>query len=185
VDACFDRSLAVGRPVLMGRRMVPFSLGHARLLFAMRSPLVDAADRPSTIDDAIAAAYLCSMPWTAAQRVILDPNRVARDCRRWGRRCGPDGLASEACAVRQWLVESMSIPEAWQRPEAMAHDPGIPWPWLVAWMIKARVPNPWDIPCVEAMSWYCAACAEQGTQFQTEAQKAAAAGVVVTPKEAA
>jgi hypothetical protein len=180
-ETCFDRSGTERRPVIMRRRLEVFTLGHARVLWSLRSPTVEAVPRFPEIDDCLVAGYVCGMPWRRALDQVQDQARTLRECQRWGRSCQREDIEAGALAILAFIRESIQFPTPLKREGAGSADAGLPWPWLCAWNIKARVSNPWDISSVEALSWWACHAAENGTEFVSDEIREAAAGVVVTP----
>ncbi len=180
MDTCFDRVWACNRPTIMRRRMEVFTLGHAAVLWSMRSPCVSAVPDLPTVGDCIASGYICSVPWRDALKAAQCPGRVTRQCEQWGEACSRDDLQAGAAAVLRYIRESCETPTPIKRKDASPHDPGVPWPWQVAWSQKVLPPLVWDVPCVEALAWYACRAAENGAEFLTEQILADAAAVVVT-----
>lgn len=155
-------------PVILGRRLRPFSLAHRLALTAMGSPFME-RDAPITPADLIAALRICALhdPF----RPLTAPSW--RDKFQAGRlRHSPSRLERAGREFLAYVDDHTAHPDLWQPPKK-APDSGIPWPALVATNLVANgLPDAWHMSEGLAVWHYCALVAVNGggIRVKTEAE---------------
>ena len=117
----YSTDALVKPPVLFGRRLLPLSLGHVRLLHALEHPALsaDALELP----DIGSAVWICSTPWKKAQRKIRT-GKYLNEIRKIGRKAGrmPALQASAFDEYRNFYIEA---PPRLQ--DGQAESARVPW----------------------------------------------------------
>lgn len=112
-------------PIVMGLRLVPFSVGHALLLHRMGSPFV-CGGNPSA-QDLVEVAVVCSQP-------IYESVKTMRSWLRWlplrimRQKVKQADLLKESKAVQQWIEDQSDCPEVLRSPESRKRSVTMPWP---------------------------------------------------------
>ena len=164
MQACYVNALVSAPPVVLGRRLLPLSLGHVAVLDACGSPFVRGEEWQAA--DVVFAVWACSQPQDALRAAVnADPDRLAREARRWGRRCKPWQIAAAAPLLVQYVIDGMAAPRRWDSPEAKRV---IPW-WLsVAWSLMGgdvtREEYVWAMPAARAIAYASAEAARRGDE---------------------
>lgn len=96
-------SLALAEcPLVLNKRLRPFSLWHAHVLEAFDSPLMDGG--PADVQDVIFAAWVCSR--THAESSDWLRNRradIADDCKAWGATVTPESVTAAGETIREYI----------------------------------------------------------------------------------
>jgi hypothetical protein len=97
---------------ILGRRLMPYSMGHELLLARMGSPFLtgEAADT----GDLLLALEVLQQPFTAAAKALQDEQRMARRIKRRGwwvlKLLGPDWVDGAVVRLRSYLAKGRSAP---------------------------------------------------------------------------
>jgi len=123
VPSPFETSLTLSPPEILGRRMAPFSLGHAHLLEIAHSPFIGASKKVDAAD-LILAAWICSfhaMEKARAAAAAALAGRIPKSVRTWGRKIGLDfNLNSEATRLAGYIAQCTKPPRMVRREGAKA-----------------------------------------------------------------
>lgn len=142
-------------PVVLGRRLLPFSLAHAYALTVLESPTI--AGGAMGIGDLALAVYVCARPGWPFARLARDARSDgwARRMRLWGAVCRGRGWARDVAAWQAYVAAYTGRAEMYAelvrggrtiKPERAR----VPWPLACA----ARL-----IPLLgEAGAWNCPVC---------------------------
>ncbi|MBU0706703.1 hypothetical protein KJ662_05625, partial [Patescibacteria group bacterium] len=71
MDNAFLRSLFVQPPLLLGRRLKPFSAYHVAALMLFDSPFIRGGRQDITRDDLVLAAFICSHGFRDGPRALF------------------------------------------------------------------------------------------------------------------
>lgn len=111
-------------PRVLGRRLHPFTLGHAHLLETAKSPFMGIGSGKVDSADLILAAWICSFPRYGKARaaaIAAMRGRVPRSVRRWGRKIGMEfDLKKEAERLAKWIYDSTKAPPTLKNTAAKA-----------------------------------------------------------------
>jgi hypothetical protein len=121
VPSPFETCLTLAPPEVLGRRLAPFTLGHAHLLEICRSPFV-AGGAQVDASDLVLAVWICSFKTYAdAKRAALAAlaGRVPRNVRKWGKRVGAAFDAkAESEKLAKYLGDCTRPPRMVRRADA-------------------------------------------------------------------
>ena len=112
-------------PIVMGLRLVPFSVGHALLLHRMGSPFVYGGN--ASAQDLVEVAVVCSQP-------IYESVKTMRSSLRWlplrimRQKVKQADLLKESKAVQKWIEDQSDCPEVLRRPGSGQRSATMPWP---------------------------------------------------------
>lgn len=112
-------------PIVMGLRLVPFSVGHALLLHRMGSPFVYGGN--ASAQDLVEVAVVCSQP-------IYESVKTMRSWLRWlplrimRQKVKQADLLKESKAVQKWIEDQSDCPEVLRRPGSGQRSATMPWP---------------------------------------------------------
>ena len=166
---CYKNALLTRCPMVLGRHLVPFSLGHAAVLTALESPVIDC--KPVTTDDAIVGIYVCSMPYQHALDKISDGS-FAAECKQWGEAVFGDDKQPEFDKFFQYIEWHTKAPPRYEfiskGGKVIKPEPGaVPWFFSVAWALMDRMPEAraWNMSLPLALSYYAAHCQFNGDEF--------------------
>lgn len=112
-------------PIVMGLRLVPFSVGHALLLHRMGSPFVYGGN--ASAQDLVEVAVVCSQP-------IYESVKTMRSWLRWlplrimRQKVKKANLLKESKAVQKWIEDQSDCPEVLRRPGSGQRSATMPWP---------------------------------------------------------
>jgi hypothetical protein len=113
VPSPFEICLTLAPPEVLGRRLAPFSLGHAHLLEISKSPFIAGSDRVDSAD-LILAVWICSFPHygkAKAAALAALAGRVPRSVRRWGKEIGlAFSLKGEAAHLAYYIGQCTKPP---------------------------------------------------------------------------
>lgn len=120
----YQATLLTRPPVLLGRRLCPFTLGHWRILTTFDSAFFGGGT--ITRDELIFAVWVCCQPdFQKAARTLLEGS-FEREVRAWGRRAGAYDAVAVAEAFRAYLASYMDRPPRWEdaNRKSKARAPG-------------------------------------------------------------
>jgi hypothetical protein len=112
-------------PIVMGLRLVPFSVGHALLLHRMGSPFVYGGN--ASAQDLVEVAIVCSQP-------IYESVKTMRSWLRWlplrimRQKVKQADLLKESKAVQKWIEDQSDCPEVLRSPGSGQRSATMPWP---------------------------------------------------------
>ena len=111
-------------PVVLGVRLVPYTVGHAILLQRLRSPYVLGGEISS--NDLAEAVLVCSQPPLESIRSIKS---IWRDLFLWlwGKRIKRMNLMVESDKFQLWLKEQSTAPEVLMEAGTKSKRPAMPW----------------------------------------------------------
>lgn len=112
-------------PVVLGVRLVPYTVGHAIVLQRLRSPYVLGGE--ITPSDLAEAVLVCSQPPLESIRSIKS---IWRDLVLWlwGKRIERMNLVVESDKFQLWLKEQSTAPEVLMESGSKPKTPAMPWP---------------------------------------------------------
>jgi len=159
-----DAILPPEPPVVLGRQLRPYCLGHCFALACCQNPyLYDVRGPPAKT---IEAVHICSSPWPipmtgpAAKASIAALSKQVsgkRTVKRW---------TAETDALLDYIRAGQTTPERWQDESDAPSDPRTPWPLkLAASLIVhgfATRDAVWNIPVPEAFAWTLARRENEG-----------------------
>lgn len=134
-------------PSCLGRRLKPFTCGHAAILYAYESPF--ATSGVATLEELVFAVWVCSQEDYEATIAKLRGRRFIAESRRWAARAKVTAWRAEVDVFKKYITDHMTAkPQRWDddEPSQMARAP---WPWLVtAALIKSGMPGreSWNVP---------------------------------------
>jgi len=154
-------------PVVLRRRLRPFSAFHWAVLAAMDSAFT--AGRTPTPDDVVVAVWVCSRGWEDRSQ-ILDPDSDA--IREWGHEFD---YHAAAATLREYMEAAFDGPETWvpknSKPSGVPgafHLPAI----LMQHMHGLTEAEAWDMPLQRALAYRCAIAEANGAEVVTDRQLA-------------
>jgi hypothetical protein len=112
-------------PIVMGLRLVPFTVGHALLLHRMGSPFVYGGN--ASAQDLVEVAVVCSQP-------IYESVKTMRSWLRWlplrimRQKVKQADLLKESKAVQKWIEDQSDCPEVLRSPGSGQRSATMPWP---------------------------------------------------------
>lgn len=111
-------------PVVMGLRLVPYSVGHSLVLHRMESPLVvgGAVSRA----DLMQAVLICSQPVAESLKAMRSPLR-GLVIRLWARRTRGLSFEVEFEKWSAWMAGQSTAPEILMKP-GKTRELSMPWP---------------------------------------------------------
>ena len=112
-------------PVVLGVRLVPYTVGHAILLQRLRSPYVLGGEITSS--DLAEAVLVCSQ---SPLESIKSIKSILRDLALWlwGKRIQRMNLLAESDKFQLWLKEQSTAPEVLVESGSKSKRPAMPWP---------------------------------------------------------
>jgi len=104
------QSLLYQPPTVLGKQLKPFSALHFLILNFYKSPFLHGKGRIST-DDLILAVIVCASDFASRHDLLnIDIKRI----KKWGREHRKTDLLEATATLKEYLQESMVIPEKWQ-----------------------------------------------------------------------
>lgn len=136
-------------PELLGRKLLPFTLGHADLLQVFESPFLVGGDWSHK--ETIFALWICTRS-RADALAQLRSGDCTREMRVWGGEVVGYDVAEVSRALDAYISEFMAAPPRW---DAKKKDPvRAPWPrqMMAALRLhfKCSADEAWNTPCHEA-----------------------------------
>jgi len=112
-------------PVVLGVRLVPYTVGHAIVLQRLRSPFVIGGEVAPT--DLVEAVTVCS------QSPLESIRSIKSRCSGlvlwlWGKRIERMNLIVESNKFQLWLKEQSTAPEVLMEAGSKSKRPAMPWP---------------------------------------------------------
>lgn len=101
-------------PVVFGKRLRPFSLGHSFLLEAIGNPV--AMGEPYSPQDAAVFAKVCTMTFAEALAFLNDEDAARKEMERMGAKCGGADWLAECAKIDEYFRATFEcIPERWEQ----------------------------------------------------------------------
>lgn len=162
---CYASSFTIAPPVILGRRLLPFSIGHSYLLEAAGNGYALDGDG-GDVGSLAVAVLVCSSGFKDGLKILQGFTPIEND---WIESCAGLDLAEEARRFREYTTAALTAPKRWQR------DGGQPvkCPWQLAMLASmlgdgvatpANVEAIFDMPLSWAFSINAARQAWQGDQ---------------------
>jgi hypothetical protein len=96
-------------PLVLGKRMLPFSLWHSTVLEAFDSPLLSAGELSP--DDVVMAAWVCSRDFESCATYLRTRRQdITADAQAWGASCTAEDLAGAVDALRRYVRSHSYVP---------------------------------------------------------------------------
>ena len=112
-------------PMVIGLRMVPFTVGHAILLHRLGSPFVTGGR--ATAKDLVEAVVVCSQ---SAEESIKTMASVFRwvPLRLMRKKVSKSDIVKECHTLQEWIGDKSDCPEVLRQPGAGSREAAMPWP---------------------------------------------------------
>ena len=153
-------------PMLLGRRLMPFSLWHSYALDAFDSPL--SRDGNMELQDVILAAWICSHQFEVAiDKLRFHRDELHKDCKAWGKRCKAEDINEAGHVLRRYIAEHCKTPP---RVAADGGCIGIPWQLAYYWRLSggrvdfATQREVWNLPLPWAVGYISAYAVANGDE---------------------
>lgn len=151
-------------PTVLGRRLVPFSLGHAHILEAVGSPFL--GNGGASLSDLIVAALICSRPAFSMERftITLGPE-LEKECTAWGKKQRNADFDGDARKFAEYVSAHTHAPRRWGAGGSTLR---IPWTLALYWRVSGGVVSAemerhvWNMPVPFAVAYASAASATAG-----------------------
>jgi len=112
-------------PIVLGVRLVPYTVGHAIVLQRLRSPFVMGGEISST--DLVEAVAVCSQsPLESIRSIKSRWNGLVLWL--WGKRIANLNLIAESDKFQLWLRDQSTAPEVLMESGSKSKTPAMPWP---------------------------------------------------------
>lgn len=146
-------------PTVLGKKLLPLSLGHVFALMAVESPYV--CHGPKGLWDLSLAVAICSHTWEGNQRWFKS-GKILADFKRWGKQCRKLNFVAEHWKFKTYFDHYTQFPER-NHSEGMKPSRH-PWPLMVANSLVAKVgeERAWNMPLPLAVSYWSADAEMQG-----------------------
>lgn len=152
-------------PTVLGKRLCPFSLGHAHVLEAVGSPFLRGSN--PTAGDLVLAVLICS-------RVAFGPDRftvkmgaeLVAECEAWGKEQASANFAEEMDKFRKYVQAHTNAPKRWDKGSGGALR--IPWTLALFWRVsggkvcESMERHLWNMPLPFVIAYSAAAAAFAG-----------------------
>lgn len=175
MDPIYETAFQPPAPTILGRRLLPFSLGHSVLLESGGSPFVDPAPkRKPNAGDLAAAVWICSQPAGKLRFVLAEPD--PKGITQWGMKQRRRGIPIKAETERfvEYLNASLRMPQAWH-DEKDARKIVTAWQFsVVAALLESGIQRAeaWDMPVAEALALYMAIQERRGLDLVSPEDRA-------------
>lgn len=141
-------------PRVLGRQLLPFSLGHLFLLRGLNSPY--AIGGVPLFSDFVPAVFICSNNWADNVRTLMAGNVPGKDIIKWGRTQRKADLAQAQGIFRDYLAAAFTAPEAIETKGG--HETGAPFELHLVYFLVTVMRLPlalaWDFPFAQANAWH-------------------------------
>ena len=125
--------LFVDLPSVLGRKLLPLSLGHSFILAAL-----DLDKHDLTVESVVGITWVCSQPWDAAARSVAT-GAYKSDVKKWGAECEGKVNIEAYDALNDYIDIYMSHPPEYQTADVTRPCP-IPWQLAMVWLLMERMP---------------------------------------------
>lgn len=157
-------------PIVFGRQLLPFTLGHWFLLLACNSPFV--VGGKIKFSDLIFATWACSqpsgMPHGDGMRSQILDNTFKTECEKWGQSFKNIGYTVHEEALREYFKVYMQFPPRGEYCDGDGEQKRrccrVPYPLAFVWRIAPviGIKEAWNIPSTQALAYHAAACDSDG-----------------------
>lgn len=112
-------------PIVLGVRLLPYTVGHALVLQRLRSPYVFGGEIDAR--DLVEAVFVCSQNAVESAKTI---NSIFRDLLfwLWSKRISKMNPFEESNKFNAWLKEQSTAPEVLLKQGCSRKQPAMPWP---------------------------------------------------------
>lgn len=132
MDRVYVDAFSLRAPCVLGRQLLPLSLGHVLLLHGIASPFVGQRDRGA--GDLARAVWICSRPASETRRAALDPKAIARDTKAWVKAAGKLDMVEQLATFEEYMAAFCKVPERWESGDLKPVKVG--WPYAIAVAIR-------------------------------------------------
>ena len=156
---CYKNAWLVEPPRVLGVQLLPLSIGHAYLLEAYDSPLVEGGT--ARIGDLAFAVWICSRTFRRCLSGLRDSKKTTKTCRRWGRRTRRLDYKDELAVFKAYGRAYFDAPERWES-KGGSKQSGVEWTFMLAWAMSGGRIDPrthadiWDVPVNMALAYNAA-----------------------------
>jgi len=112
-------------PIVMGLRLVPFTVGHAILLHRLRSPFVIGGR--ATANDLLEAVVVCSQSAEESVKTMASVFRWV-PLRLMRQKVSKSDIVKECHTLQEWISDKSDCPEVLRQPGAGSREAAMPWP---------------------------------------------------------
>ena len=112
-------------PIVIGLRMVPFTVGHAILLHRLGSPFVTGGK--ASANDLVEAVVVCSQSADESVKAMASVFRWV-PLRLMRQKVRKSDLAKECRALQEWIGDKSDCPEVLRQPGSRSRPAAMPWP---------------------------------------------------------
>jgi len=112
-------------PMVIGLRMVPFTVGHAILLHRLGSPFVTGGR--ATANDLVEAVVVCSQSAEESVKTMASMFRWV-PLRLMRQKVSKSDLVKECQTLQEWIGDKSDCPEVLRQPGAGSREAAMPWP---------------------------------------------------------
>jgi len=177
MDSVFFQSILVRPPVIMGRKLRPFSLFHALVLMQFDSSHLNG--QKVTIDELVFSVFVCGLEYPQGVDYIFSIKAI-KDCAKWGKKSKKKYDYSESFEeFRQYLLDYMRFPGIYETTSASGQSlnapkkSNIPWPFKVAADIMNKYPGftekeVWNMPVIKASTYRAHIAEDNGWELENE-----------------
>lgn len=151
-------------PTILGKRLAPFSLGHAHILEAINSPFM--GNGLAELSDLVLAVTICHKRAFGPDRFALQlDEKLERECKRWGKQQANANFAEEVQRFRHYIRAHTNAPQRWNKGESVMR---IPWTLALFHSITNGIINEaselfaWNMPLPFAIAYNAAKMAATG-----------------------
>lgn len=151
-------------PTILGKRLAPFSLGHAHILEAVNSPFM--GNESVELSDLVLAVTICHKRAFGPDRLALQlDEKLERECKRWGKQQANANFSEEVQRFRHYVRAHTNAPQRWNKGESVMR---IPWTLALFHSItgghitEASEAFAWNMPLPFAIAYNAAKMAATG-----------------------
>lgn len=112
-------------PMVIGLRMVPFTVGHAILLHRLGSPFVTGGR--ATANDLVEAVVVCSQSAEESVKTMASVFRWV-PLRLMRKKVSKSDIVKECHTLQEWIGDKSDCPEVLRQPGAGSREAAMPWP---------------------------------------------------------
>lgn len=162
MQEAYQKAFLAVPPEVLGRQLLPFSLGHSLLLDIFESPFSRGGE--ITGEELIFAVWICTRPFRDALDQ-LQRQTMVKECIRWGRKCRKLDLNVAAQRFDDYVSESSVTPKRWEKPGA-GGSARVPWQIAMFWNLCGSSVNEdlWDLPLGRVITYNAARLAQMGDE---------------------
>jgi len=153
-------------PKIFGRKLKPFSLGHAYILDVYESAYVGAS-MESSAKELIFALWVCGHTYSDAM-VRLRSGRFKWEMFCYGRRFREKYFNEASVILSDYIDSYTTTPERWKKQNGSGSTLRVPWQMATVWRLCGGRLSPdtvewaWNLPVCDAMAFCAVAAASEG-----------------------